>query len=299
MVGGVGAVRTGQPDLRLRVDLLACDREVDGTVLSNLQPESPRRRTQSLRQEYEQFILQRIEQYKEQLSRAQLLGLGDEAVRELEVGPEGQLVLTEVLMLDHVDRIIKRRLRLPTFRRWREKHLSMRRAQRQPTHWGLASDTPLSEIVPLLEESDLTLVVGTQAASVGFLVAAHDVNVLLIDQDLAGIEAAESHAAAEALGRRFQALVISLGGWFPDVSPTLVVMDPNVIATLDDTTGARVIKLLQEQTVPGGAHVMLGLPPASGGDLISPDRWQHHYGGWRTERSKRAGRSSWFLARRP
>ncbi|MCH7489792.1 MAG: hypothetical protein IID05_03765 [Gemmatimonadetes bacterium] len=285
--------------LHLRVDLLACDRKVDGTVLSNLQPDRPRRRTQSLRQEYEQFILQRIEEYKDQLSRAQVLGLGDEAVRDLEVGPEGQLVLTEILMLDHVDRIIKKRLRLPTFRRWREKHVNMRRAQRQPTHWGLASDTPLSEIVPLLEESDLTLVVGTQVAAVGFLVAAHDIDVLLIDQDLAGVEAAESHAAAEALAGRFQALVISLGGWFPDVNPTLVVMDPNLIATLDDTTAARVIKLLQDRTVPGGAHVVLGLPPAGGGDLVPPDRWQHHYGGWRTERSKRVGRSSWFLARRP
>ncbi len=103
-----------------RVDRLTGDREVDGTVLTSPKPERPQRRTQSLRREYEEFILQRIEEYKEQLSRSELLSLGDDAVRELDAGPEGQLVMTEVLLLDHVDRIIKRRLRLPAFRLWRE-----------------------------------------------------------------------------------------------------------------------------------------------------------------------------------
>jgi hypothetical protein len=42
-------------------------------------------------------VLQRIEEYKEQLSRTELLAIADEAVRELEVSAEEQLVLTEVL----------------------------------------------------------------------------------------------------------------------------------------------------------------------------------------------------------
>lgn len=284
---------------RKRVDPVPSHCEVHGTVLSKLQPDHPRRHTQSLRQEYQEFILQRIEEYKEQLSRTALLSLGDDAVRELEVGPEGQLVLTEVLVLDHVDRIIKQRLRLPTFRRWREKHLRMRRAQREPTHWGLASDTPLSRLVGLLDDTDLALVIGTRAAPAGFLVAAYDINVLLIDQDLAGVEAVESHAASEALAGRFQALVISLGGWFPDVTPTLVIVDPNLLGALDDTTGTRLIKLLQDQTVPGGAHVVLGLPPVAEEHAISPDRWQHHYAGWITEKSSRPGQASWFFAQLP
>ena len=270
--------------------------QVDGVQTS---PESyrPPRRTQSLRREYEEFILQRIEEYKEQLSREELLNLGDEAVRELDSGPEGQLVLTEVLMLDHVDRIIQRRLRLPSFRRWREKHLKLRRAQQSPTHWGLPSDTPLPDLARKMGDDDVALIVGTRAATAGLLLAAHDVNVLLIDQELAGIEANETRAASEALGERFQALVISLSGWFPDVYPHLVVVDPILIASLDAAIRATWIELLKTHTTPGGAHLLL--PPAGGEDVISLDMWRRYYAGWVVKSSSRVGRPPWHLATSP
>jgi hypothetical protein len=85
-------------------------------------PSGPGRRVPqgqtSLRREYEGFLLQRIEEYKDALSRQELLALADEAIHELEASPSEQLVLTEVLVLEHVDRIILRRLSLPTFRAW-------------------------------------------------------------------------------------------------------------------------------------------------------------------------------------
>ena len=84
--------------------------------------ERRRRPPLSPRQEYEELVLQRIEDYKNQLTREDLLTLADEAVHELEAGPDGQLVLTEVLVLEHVDRLIKKRLRLPGFRRWTNVH---------------------------------------------------------------------------------------------------------------------------------------------------------------------------------
>ncbi len=262
-------------------------------------PESyrPPRRTQSLRREYEEFILQRIEEYKEQLSREDLLSLGDEAVRELDSGPEGQLVLTEVLMLDHVDRIIKRRLRLPSFRRWRQKHVKLRQAQQAPTHWGLPSDMPLIDLARRLGDDDLALIVGTRAAPAGLLLAAHDVNVLLIDQELAGIEASETRAASEALSPHFQALVIGLSGWFPDVQPHLVVIDPLLLASLSSATKSTLVKLLKTHTVPGGAHLIL---PAQGAkNPISTDMWRRYYTGWVVQSSSRAGRPPWHLATRP
>src|SRR5881398_4124588 len=76
-----------------------------------------RRPPRSLKQEYQEFLLQRIEEYKNRLSRAELLEIGDEAVRELEESSAGQYLLTEVLLLEHVDRIIARRLRLPAIMR--------------------------------------------------------------------------------------------------------------------------------------------------------------------------------------
>src|SRR5207247_3708351 len=97
-----------------------------------------RRTPRSLKQEYQEFILQRLEEYKNTVPRAELLKIGDEAVRELQAGAQDQYLLTEVLLLEHVDRIIARRLRLPSFPRWRQKHRTLRERRRGPTPGGLA-----------------------------------------------------------------------------------------------------------------------------------------------------------------
>src|SRR5881398_2170547 len=189
-----------------------------------------RRPPRSLKQEYQEFLLQRIEEYKNRLSRADLLEIGDEAVRELEESAAGQYLLTEVLLLEHVDRIIARRLRLPAFPRWRQKHRALRAAQRAPTHWGLEPDGPLVSSVRRLEPGDVAVVLGAAALPAALFIAAHDAEVFLLDQDLAAIEGAESRAVTEQLAGRFQALVVTFGGWFPDVSPSVVVIDPAALA---------------------------------------------------------------------
>jgi hypothetical protein len=256
------------------------------------------RRQPSLRQEYEEFILQRIEEFKEQLSREQLLAIADDAVRELEVGSEEQLVLTEVLVLEHVDRLIMRRLNLPTFRRWRGRHLRLRKAQRQPTHWGLEPDSPLAQHIPD-EEDAIALVVGAQAAPAAFFLAAHDWPVLFIDQELPSVEAAETRAAAEALAMRFQALVVSLGGWFPEVQPTLTVMDATALARLAAPNRERFIDVLKRRTVPGGVHLLM--PTDGTGDVIplAPETIRLHYTGWHVQRSPLGRGSRWFMASKP
>src|SRR5207244_10086884 len=88
-----------------------------------------RRPPRSLKQEYHESLLQRIEEYKNTLTREELLEIGDEAVRELEESAAaGQYLLTEVLLLEHVDRVIVRRQRLPTFPRWRQTPSALRAA---------------------------------------------------------------------------------------------------------------------------------------------------------------------------
>ena len=143
--------------------------------LSQEQP-SPavHRPPRSLKQEYHEFLLQRIEEYKNALAREELLEIGDEAVRELEENAAGQYLLTEVLLLEHVDRIIARRLRLPAFPRWRVKHRALRAAQREPTHWGLEADGPLVGYARRLEPGDLAVVVGAAALPSALFIAAHD-----------------------------------------------------------------------------------------------------------------------------
>ena len=266
-------------------------------MLSSPRPEPRRARRQSLRQEYEEFVLQRIEQYKEELSRPALLAIADEAVRELEVGSEEQLVLTEVLVLEHVDRLITRRLKLPSFRRWRERYLKLRQEQLDPIHWGLEPDLPLAELALQVEEEDGALIVGGRAAAAGLFLASHDWRVLFIDQDLSTIEAAEKRAAAEGLAAQFQALVLSLGTCLPDVTPTLTVLDPVALSLLDAATRERVLDTFKTRTRSGGIHCILPAKSEGGATPLAADALKAHYSDWALHHTSRGSR--WFVTIKP
>ncbi len=235
-----------------------------------------RRPPRSLKQEYQEFLLQRIEEHKNALTREELLEIGDEAVRELEENAAGQYLLTEVLLLEHVDRIIARRLRLPSFPRWRQKHRALRAAQRAPTHWGLEADGPLVSAVRRLEPGDLAVVVGAAALPAALFIAAHDAEVFLVDHDLGAIEAAESRAVTEQLAGRFQALVVTRA------------RDRQAL-----------LAELQVRTRPGGVHVILPSPAASEVIPLAPEALQAQYGGWEIVRRRRGKASAGFTATKP
>ena len=93
-----------------------------------LQQQRRRRAVPSLKQQYHEYILQRIEGYKNSLSRRELLELGNEAVAEMEARGGDQFLLTEVLLTDWVDRLINRRLRLQPYSRW-AKHFRQLRSR--------------------------------------------------------------------------------------------------------------------------------------------------------------------------
>src|SRR5947199_808988 len=221
-----------------------------------------RRVPRSLKQEYQEFILQRLEEYKNTVPRAELLKIGDEAVRELQASAQDQYLLTEVLLLEHVDRIIARRLRLPSFPRWRQKHRALREAQREPTHWGFDRGHPIVPWANRLEPRDIVVVLGAAALGEALFLAAHDAEVFLLDQDLGAVEAAEGRAVTEQLAGRFQALVIHWGSWLPDVAPSLVVLDPAALAPARARDRSAVIADLKARTRPGGVHIVLPSPAA-------------------------------------
>jgi hypothetical protein len=251
-----------------------------------------RRAPRSLKQEYQEFILQRLEEYKNTVPRAELLQIGDEAVRELHTTAQDQYLLTEVLLLEHVDRIIARRLRLPSFPRWRQKHRALREAQREPTHWGFDRAHPIVPWASRVEPNDTIVVLGAAALAEALFLAAHDADVFLLDQDLGAVEAAEGRAVSEQLGGgAFQALVINFGSWFPDLAPSLVVIAPASLAQLRSKQRASLIADLQVRTPSGGVHVVLP-PAAENREVIplAPEALQTLYRGWQVQRS--AGRRS-------
>jgi len=261
-------------------------------------PGVARRPPRSLKQEYQEFILQRIEEYKNAIPREDLLQIGDEAVRELQAGAQDQYLLTEVLLLEHVDRIIGLRLRLPSFPRWRQKHRALRDAQRQPTHWGLDHAHPVVPWAPRLEPGDLVVVVGAAALPEALFLAAHDAEVFLVDQDLGAVEAAEGRAVTEQLAGALQALVISFGSWFPDLAPSLVVLEPRSLADLRAKDRAALIADLQARTRSGGVHVVLAAGSSREVIPLAPEALQALYRGWQVQRSRRSKRGG-FTATKP
>ena len=256
------------------------------------------RPSRSLKQEYQEFILQRIEEYKNAIPRGELLEIGDEAVRELQASAQDQYLLTEVLLLEHVDRIISQRLRLPSFPRWRQKHRALREAQREPTHWGLDQAHPIVPWAPRLEPGDLVVVVGAAALGEALFLAAHDVEVFLVDQDLGAIEAAEGRAVTEQLAGALQALVINFGSWFPDLSPSLVVLEPKSLADLRPKDRAALIADLQGRTRSGGVHVVLAASASRQVIPLAPEVLQGLYGGWQVHGNRRSKRGG-FTATKP
>ena len=257
--------------------------------------EALRRPPRSLKQEYQEFLLDRIEEYKNTVSREELLRLGDEAVRELEANTQDQYLLTEVLLLEHVDRLIARRLRLPSFQRWRQKHRALREAQRQPTHWGLDAEHPVVPWTARLGPGDLALVIGASALPAALLIAAHDVGVLLLDQELAAVEGAESRAVTEQLAARFESLVVHFGSWLPDVLPSLVVIDPAALASARAKDRRAFLSDLQARTRPGGVHIILPSPKGEAVIPLALKGLQAEYDGWQVQRHRR-GKGGGFTA---
>jgi hypothetical protein len=265
---------------------------------SGMQP--LRRQPRSLKQEYQEFILHRLEEYKNTLPREELLQIGDEAVRELQATAEDQYLLTEVLLLEHVDRIIARRLRLPSFPRWRQKHRALREAQREPTHWGFDRQHPIVPWAARVEPGDVVVVLGAAALAEALYLAAHDAEVFLLDQDLGAVEAAEGRAVTEQLGGgAFQALVINFGSWFPDLAPSLVAIAPSSLSPLRAKQRASLVADLQVRTPSGGVHVML---PAAAEHRevipLAPEALQTLYRGWQVQAGRKSKRSG-FVAIKP
>jgi hypothetical protein len=254
-------------------------------VLSVPSPRRGRSQPQrSLRQEYAEFILERIEEFKQQISREDLLRIADEAVRELEAGAEDQLLLTEVLMLEHVDRLIIRRLNLPSYRRWRTRHLKLRRAQREPTHWGI---DPRSAVITLAGRVTLdgpALAVGAAAAPYGLFLAAHEWPVTFIAAHVSIVEGLETRAAGEALSSRIDAFVVSLGCWMPEVRPALTVLDPVSLDRTDPAERETFLRQVISRTPVGGMHCLLPTIPGRDTIAMGPETVKAYYAGWQLER---------------
>lgn len=256
------------------------------TAADALRSAGRRRPPPSLTQLYHEYVMQRIEAFKNSVTRDELMRMAGEATAGLYESDESQLVLTELLTGEVVDQLIRKKLKLKSQKKFGEHVLKLRVAQREPTHWGLDGVCPVVPLLPRLVPSDRALVVGSGAEACACLLTAHDVDVVYWASDLGVVERLEQRIATESLAARFFALMVQFGDWLPPcIDPfDLVVVDLGALAELDSPTRFDALRALQSQTNANGIHVLLPSP------TLVPEAVFTFYDGWDREETPRRRR---------
>ena len=256
------------------------------TAADALRSAGRRRPPPSLTHLYHEYVMQRIEAFKESVSRDELMRLAGEAKDGLEQPDEGQLVLTEVLMGEVVDQLIFKRLKLKTQKRFQQHVLKLMVAQKEPTHWGLDGVCPVVPLLQRLVPTDRVLVVGPGAEACACLLAAHEVDVVFWASDVGVVERLEQRLVTESLSARLLAQMVQFGDWLPTFPEPfdLVVVDLAALAELNSPTRFDALRALQAQTSPSGLHVLL---PST---ALVPEAVFTFYDGWEREETPRRKR---------
>ena len=229
----------------------------------------------SLKHEYDLYVENEIEVYKDSISRMTLLKIGDEAVASLQ--SHAQFAMSELLLVDEVDRIIKKRLRIPSYTTWRKKELKRLKEQdefRRPEHWGVRPDSALAREVNLGADARV-LVAGPSASSAALYLAAQGCSVTAISSD--GDVPLNAEDAAMLTGR-VDKLSGGLIDWSPEEPLNAVVCTPAAFAGLTPAERARVIEVLQSATRDGGVHLVDTIIASRGGPSLS--ELKKSYKGW-------------------
>ena len=253
------------------------------------------RPTRSLKHEYELFVEQEIENYKESVPRSVLLSIGDEAVASL--CSEPQLALTELLLCDEVDRLITRRLRLPAYDTWRRRRVKLIDELRRPEHWGLRSDDVLVRALPTSTEGRV-LVAGAEDEVSALYLAANGCNVTTLSAESDALERVIQAAIGAGLAGRVHAEMGNLASWTPEVPLNAVIVNPSVLDGLSASERTRVIQVLQSATMDGGFHLVQTIVSSNKvSGALSLEELRSRYRGW-TVTVERSDGSKTFLARK-
>jgi hypothetical protein len=256
------------------------------------------RPTRSLKHEYELFVEQEIENYKESVPRGVLLSIGDEAVALLSAEP--QLALTELLLCEEVDRIIVKRLRLPSYDTWRKRRVKLIDELRRPEHWGLRPDDVLVRALPPASDGRV-LVAGAMDEVSALYLAANGCHVTTLTPEVEALERVMQAAIGAGLAGRVHAEVADLASWTPSRQLNAVIVNPVALDALSAGERERVIEVLQTATLDGGIHLVQTI--ASGArngspEGVSVEELRNQYRGWAVTVERSDGRSKTFLARK-
>jgi hypothetical protein len=248
----------------------------------------------SLRHEYELYVEEEIEKYKETLPRSALLGIGDEAAKVL--AADQQIGLTELLLCEEVDRIIRKRLRLSGYRAWRRQRIKLLAELRRPEHWGLQHDDAVVRALHGGADSRV-LVAGAQDERSALYLAALGCEVTTIDTEQDALERVLDAAYEAGLGERVHAQIADLSSWSPAAPLSAVVCMPAALGDLTAAQRAQAINVLQGATAHGGVHLLHTAAPADP-RRVAIDELRVQYGGWEVSVESFREAPDTFLARK-
>ena len=256
----------------------------------------PHRPTRSLKHEYELFVEQEIENYKESVPRGVLLGIGDDAVSSLTSAP--QFALTELLLCQEVDRLIFKRLRLPSYDTWRRRRIKLIDELRRPEHWGLRPDDVLVRALSPSAEGRV-LVAGDADEVSALYLAANGCDVTTLSSEEDAFERVRQAAIGAGLAGRVTSQLGDLSSWTPPLRLNAVIVNPVALDGLTEDERARVIEALQSATMDGGIHLVRTIAAAGRADgSVSLDELRSRYRGWSVTVERGDGRAKTFLARK-
>ena len=234
------------------------------------------RPSRSLKHEYELYLEREIENYKESVPRSVLLSIGDDAVRAL--AAQQQFALTELLLVDEVDKIIFKRLRLPAYATWRKRRIKLMEELRRPEHWGLSPDDMVVRAVQAVAADSRVLLAGAEVETPALYLAANGCDVTALAEPDA-VQRVLDAAEQAGLGERVHATALALESWTPDAPLTAVIYTPAAFGGLSAAERARVIQVLQSATADGGVHLVQTIA-AGKRTPVSLDELRRRYRGW-------------------
>ena len=238
------------------------------------------RTARSLHHEYQLYVEQEIENYKESVPRPALLAIGDEAAGRLAAEP--QFALTELLLCEEVDRIIFRRLRLPGYNAWRKKRLKLHEELRRPEHWGLSANDALVRTIGHGSDSKSgsiggrVLVAGEAAERSAIFLAANGCDVTALEAQEEALRRVMEAAIQAGLAERVHTVAAELTQWQPEQPLQVVVCSHSALSGLSQRERARVLAVLQSATTDGGIHLVETIVAGS----AAIDELRRTYQGW-------------------
>jgi hypothetical protein len=206
--------------------------------------------------------------------------------------------MNELLLCDEVDRIIRKRLRLPSYATWRKKEVKRQKELeefRKPEHWGVRADSALAREFDLPADSRV-LVAGASAASAAKYLAAQGFSVMAIDGATSADESALNAEETALLAGRIEAIEGRLKEWAPDRPLNAVVCTPAAFAGLSASERMRVLEVLQSATRDGGVHLVDTIISSGNGPSLSELR--KSYKGWTISVLDDGNTSRSFVARK-